>query len=1018
MIFTEDKIQRALDMIRTLGAAREVSEKIFDSADQWTSWDDHDLMNLIPDADVPRSFDLNAQGCPEHGDAIFKGRGFYPWLLDPRRPFEVRCPIGMEIYPSNDFNKYYTSGYKQREDWDSDYVDIGWGWVSPAGDRYWFVAYANHWILRNFVHPAIRDLGRAYILSGNSEYAHKATVLLYRLAEVYPAMNYSDQSRYGLKVKADNRKYTGKVFNRIWETGFIKDVAECYDAIWPYVDQDRSLHGLLDAEGPEIRRFIEERLLEEAIQAYKNKKLDGNYGMHQMALLYLMKARQYVDTAYWVDRLLNRTGMNYQHTGINYALYNFILQDGIPFESPFYNFLWIQKLTQLGQEMKSFNVNLFEKDRMKSMLKGPLRMSVDNRFTVDVGDSGSTLGGVIGRDPETYKIAYMNYKDISFLKWIYGDFEDQSEVNDPVYEFESLFLPDYSHIDLSRGDSEIKTSSISNDGPQPGSKVGVKPDSSRLFSGYGTAILSSENEANTIALTYGMHGAHYHWDFLNFELFANGQKMMPDLGYPDAMNSYVPGVYTWSQNTASHNTVVIDSKKQDKNKPGGIHDFSAGFFARTVDASSPAYEEASHYRRHLTMVDVGENQSYVVDVFRVKGGKRHDYLLHGPPGQSTIREEEWGEILPGTYAGPEVEWGELYDDAELGHPDYNGGYHRYGGSGFQYLENVRELKTGEGMVDFQHLLDPKAGLRIRILGDERQKMILTEAYDKPRARDHRLKYLIAKAESETDTDTLSSTFISVLEPYSTQPFISSVSQLETSGETAVAVLIDRGGERDVVLSDTISTPVSVPSFGIDTDATTALITFNKEESLRRVFFSGGSYLQMGNQRWEARNLTGLITKIDFENNEVHILPDNKMDSASLMELNTRMLFVRNGKRKTVQPVESIHFSGERLIANLSDDVFLGRIHTERIPGSNDLKSHNTLFFEEKFPGAVVLNDDFHAIGRVKTVRKKMGRAILEIDGFNSLFETFGLQKQEDVWISNVGVGDKVEMHSLMSWEAE
>src|SRR5690606_8973893 len=134
-----------------------------------------------------------------------------------------------------------------------------------------------------------------------------------------------------------------------------------------------------------------------------------------------------------------------------------------------------------------------------------------------------------------------------------------------------------------------------------------------------------------------------------FEVFANGQKMMPDLGYPDAMNVFVPGIYSWSTNTISHNTVVVDEKRQQINQPGILHEFVNGSFARAIDASSPAYTKVETYRRNIMMIDTDEQQSYFVDFFHLSGGTRHDYSLHGPPGDVCYPESEWSDTLSGTF---------------------------------------------------------------------------------------------------------------------------------------------------------------------------------------------------------------------------------------------------------------------------------------------------------------------------------------------------------------------------------
>src|SRR5690606_40464499 len=100
-------------------------------------------------------------------------------------------------------------------------------------------------------------------------------------AEVYQEMDYANQSRYGLMSKADNRDYRGKVVNAIWETGFIRNAAEAYDVIWDSIDDDQVLQQLYGKDGKGIRSFIEANLLEEAVDAYAERKILGNYGMHQ-----------------------------------------------------------------------------------------------------------------------------------------------------------------------------------------------------------------------------------------------------------------------------------------------------------------------------------------------------------------------------------------------------------------------------------------------------------------------------------------------------------------------------------------------------------------------------------------------------------------------------------------------------------------------------------------------------------------------------------------------------------------
>ena len=62
MIFTEDDLAIARLNIERYPKAKKVKETIVKAADQWLSWADEDLHDLLPSGRVPRDFDLNAKG--------------------------------------------------------------------------------------------------------------------------------------------------------------------------------------------------------------------------------------------------------------------------------------------------------------------------------------------------------------------------------------------------------------------------------------------------------------------------------------------------------------------------------------------------------------------------------------------------------------------------------------------------------------------------------------------------------------------------------------------------------------------------------------------------------------------------------------------------------------------------------------------------------------------------------------------------------------------------------------------
>lgn len=980
MIFSESDISTAASNIARFPQARAVRDTILKKADKWLEWKDAELRDLLSDARVPRAFDLNPKGCPVHGDQIFKG-GFYPWIVDPRAPFRVKCPIGHEMYPSNDFASYYKGDFKSPVDKSIQYTDDGWGWVAPDGERFWFVAYANHWLWMNFIVPAMNDLARAYILTGNKVYAHKAATLLYRMAEVYPSMDHENQSRYGLMSKADNIVYNGKIVNHIWEAALIQDAAEAYDAIWNTIDGDSDLHQLYGKSGEQIRSFIEANLLEEAIDSYYNEKIQGNYGMHQMALQYILLARGHVETAKHLHEMVDEPGKDRAHTGIRFALYNQIFRDGLPYESPDYNLIWVRQLADIGETLKKGGTNLFSDKRLKMLLNGPLEIVTTGLYTPDWGDSGHSLGALKGRNPNAYQIAYKEFKDPRYLDWLGSDHQTGGNT---FSTFRSLFrqvLPETQ--------------------PLPGAR-GVPVMPSRLFAGYGNGILNNRMDNSALSFTYGMHVSHYHWDFLNFELFANGQKMMPDLGYPDAMNAYVSEVYTWSTNTVAHNTVVVDAQKQKNNHPGVVHDFSDGPFARSMDASSPAYSQTSQYRRNLVMVDVDDNQSYVVDFFHVAGGKQHDYVLHGPPGKISEVTGKWGEIQPGTLAGPNVMPGVLYDDEKLGQKGYSGGYGGYRGSGFQHLFNVQKSETSGPVMQYQHISDPDALLRIHLQEQDQQEVYRADAYDKPRAKTHLLKFMVARRQAKDEKE-MKSTFISVLETFKGKPYIQSTRKLPLESGSGQAMEIKRANAVDVVINDTVNTLKKLKMYGVETDANSAVLTFNEQKQLIRAFFSNGTFLKCNGKNFTVQNTKGRVTKIDIPASEINV----QLDKGNHTVLNSPVAYFSNRYHTTVHPLAGKTLSGNVMKLKTTDDLLIGRLRVDEV-SKKHIKTSTNLPFELLYNGATLLDNNYKPQALIENSQK----GIMQLSPESNV----GMKPGSDAWLSNVGIGDQVLIKNSFSWE--
>ena len=958
-LYTDEQIARARENIKKYPAARKVADAIIKDADQWSAWKDEDLTFLLTSPDVPRAFAVSATGCPVCGGKIRqKGNGDYNWIIDPKQPFKIKCPVDGTVFPTNDYAAYYRSGFTEKKDWDTKYVDDGWGWPDPkTGEKYWFVAYYNHWMWHKHLVPGLLNLGRAYMLTGDKKYAHTAAVMLHRIAQVYPGMDHAKQSRYGSMMAERGIDYPGKVVNAIWETSLAQALADAYDAVWETIDRDEALQKQTGKSGEQIRKFIEANVLEDAIDAYFTRKIRGNFGMHQSCLLHLAIVRQTGESKKWFDQLMNNSTVEYPMLGLNFALYNLISRDGIPSETaPGYNNIWIKKISENAELLQRGGMDVFGIPKTKRLYDGIIDQINIGKLTPSIGDSMSVWGGLVGAEAETYQTAWRHYHDpryAALLAQIHASGEDTFK------SFESLF------------EDPIET---------PKDVTQLPPAKPRLLDGCGMAILNNPADTVSMTLEYGQHHGHGHFDRLNFEIFANGLPIMPDLGYPDAMNEFVPGIYTWSKNTISHNTVVVDAGRQVGAGPGEVRLFANSDWARVVEVEAKeTYPQCSTYRRAMIMIDAPDGKgSYFIDIFTVIGGKQHDYSLHGPPGDFQLTGGKWSDPAKGTLAGESVEIGQIYDNADMAAHGDKTGYGSYVGSGFQHLYNVQTLQApdAEWIAEFKHAKNPDAKLRIRILNEPDTQVMLADARVSPVNYPQVLKYLIARRKGEN----LSSQFISVIEPFSDAPLIRRVDRLGT------------GDRLQVTYQDGTSDIVSYPfQPGRPLSDVTVAVRRIKQEKDTKYF---DVHSDAGSPEPQA-----VVTAVFPSQSAVEISMGSKV--SELLRVGDVVRLV-NPHHASAHQITAIRREGEKTILSFADDLAVGLVKVEAVSNIAITTSSAVPLFPT-YRG-VTLSDDlfrfFHPVYRVEE-----GKIFLALP----LPAGHPVKPGDQLWLLDVGPGDGVEV---------
>jgi hypothetical protein len=193
--------------------AARARDRIVAAARPWKRRSDAALWELMFGPGIKRSWMVWSDG---HCPSCRKSVTMYQWEVAAlKKPWKVGCPHCREFFPKNDFYRYYESGRDASGLFDPARadrallvnaehpdpkdplhrfgVDDGEGYVE--GEKRWrFIgAYLIYGQWKQAVLGGIRSLAAAYVVTGERLYAHKAAVLLDRVADLYPLFDFGKQ---------------------------------------------------------------------------------------------------------------------------------------------------------------------------------------------------------------------------------------------------------------------------------------------------------------------------------------------------------------------------------------------------------------------------------------------------------------------------------------------------------------------------------------------------------------------------------------------------------------------------------------------------------------------------------------------------------------------------------------------------------------------------------------------------------------------------------------------------------
>ena len=928
--YTREKIQNLRNNCNKYDWAKELKNAAINNAKNFANKSDDEIWSLVPGQNTPRGIDVTLDriakgpkvlGCLKCGLDVLKF-GNYPYEPEfENKPWKLTCPSCKSVFPTNDFGKFYASALDDSGQFNvskgdksllfntahpdpSDPlhkygVDDGYGYLDQNGRAHRFIGYYV-WKKWDYISKGLADLAEVYLYTGDKMYARKAAIILDRIADVYPEMDwkpYADKGWY----HSDGGRNMGKIHGSIWETQIITSFADSYDKIISGTVDNSELYSFLKKQSKKytignkgtrelLMQNIDDGLLRTAYKAVLSTHIRGNQGMHQLTLATCAIALDsQPESNLWIDWIFAANGGNIP--GLMISTFD---RDGTSNEgAPGYTLMWGRLITQVAERLQGYPAytkhNIIKEfPQFNTTFLAAYRMAALGIAIPNMGDSGST--GTVSNsyaDPKFIAKGYIFTKDPEFAKAAYLSNKNSADK-------------------LGRDIFSEDPDAISKEIQKIAEPLGMRPQGGYLMSGFGLALLENGigNSGVALANNFGRTIMHAHPDLMNFDLLAFGKWLAPDHGYPEFATK-IPSNTDWTGSTVAHNLVFVNEKPQKEVWGGHTKLFKQlkGFGVFELDGQK-AYPETKTYQRTMFLVDAesGQNNSYVIDIFKVEGGNDHLYSFHGPPGEISNTGLRLTEQKTGTYAGEHIEKGL----AANGFPQ-----------GYSFFYNVKKdlNPPANSMLDWKvetGYRGLKAGenIHLRMYSLTQSNDIALADGDPPQNKPgnpKKLGYVLMHRKGEN----LNSTFISVFEPYKENPFIKSVKRIDSGDESQIALKIElSNGSIDYVLYNPDTEKLMKIEDSINMSGNIGFIRKQDGRVVKSLIINGKSLNHGSMNLKSAGQIRGKIVKMNKNPSGSgwvlvdQVLPENG-------SLNGEQLIIANkGERDATYTIKSIKREGK------------------------------------------------------------------------------------------------------------
>ena len=644
-------VERAKENMRRYEWARGYAQEVGRSADSWLGkltpeW----IATMIP-LDTPG--DSLFTPCPACRDLKKPAHphGQYKW--DPAKPDEMTCEVCGTVYPNDKYPEslVFTTKTGQKISFYGGPEFVLFGFATrpsfTASIRARKVAEATR---------ACRELAEAYALTGKNEYAQGARRLLLRFAEIYPNWlvhvgygEYADMNPHVAALNILNLPVNEitpapggpdkKLHSGYWqggratgtgmEAGFLRQMLEAYSFV---VMKTGGAPVLREEERLKIEKdlLLESTVLLVADKAVNNKSV-GNATAVALAGMVLGHPE------------MVRFGLDVFMKTVD----GWFLPDGGTSESYSYATMTLHGIEALGQAFRGYSdppgykdakggridkIDLYHDTAYERVWQAMFNGQQGDLNYPPLADGNLTtnLGAHFA------ELMADNYPENGQYLALLGEFagtkragaEAGAKAATRPTAGKGKAAPSPTLIDIVSSGGDVRTA-IYNRPPGLEEKMVpalTLPDIAFPALRFGYLRSGPTGRDSCLVLSASDWGNHHHDDSLNLYYWQNGKELLSDLGY-----LWDHPMKPMTTRTFAHNTVMVDGAEQvTKGRGGKITLFAADGAIKVMEAESQAYPQASLYRRTVAQVEHEPGRQYVLDIFRVQGGQKHQYVFHGP----------------------------------------------------------------------------------------------------------------------------------------------------------------------------------------------------------------------------------------------------------------------------------------------------------------------------------------------------------------------------------------------------